>query len=92
MKYITLFLFLGLMGCAIATPYIDTYSGIADKQSVRRSTPDRVAICFNEADTTTLQKMADIECAKTSRKAVYDTTVSFSCSLTTPSTAYFDCK
>lgn len=91
-KYIVLLMCLGLMGCSAVQPYVDTHSGVADGRALRRSTPDRVAICFDEADMDTLQQIADTECAKTSRKAVYDTTVSFSCSLITPSTAYFDCK
>ena len=91
-KYIVLLMWLGLMGCSTAKPYIDAYSGVAGGRALRRSTPDRVAICFDETDMDTLQQMADTECTKTSRKAVYDTTVPFSCSLITPSTAYFDCK
>lgn len=91
-KYIVLLMCFGLMGCSAVQPYVDTHSGVAGGRALRRSTPDRVAICFDEADMDTLQQMADTECTKTSRKAVYDTTVPFSCSLITPSTAYFDCK
>lgn len=91
-KYLTFVMVLGLVGCSVIPPYVDTYSGEADGHSLRRSTPDKVAICFDKADQKTLQKMATAECAKTSRKAVYDTTVPFSCSLITPNTAYFDCK
>lgn len=91
-KYVILFFMSGLTGCFAHPPYVDTYSGRADGASLRRSTTDKVAICFDETDQETLQKMANDECAKTSRQAVYETTVPFSCSLITPSTAYFNCK
>lgn len=92
MKYTAILMCLGLIGCTTTSPYVDAYSGVAGGRSLRRSTPDKVAICFDKAEQNVLQKMANEECAKTSRKAVFDKTVSFSCSLTTPSTAYFDCK
>ena len=92
MKYIAIIMCLGLMGCTVAEPYVDAYSGVAGGRSLRRSTPDKVAICFDETDMDTLQEMANKECTKTSRKAVFDKTTPFSCSLITPSTAYFDCK
>ena len=91
-KYIMLLFISGLMACSAKIPYVDTYSGRADGSSVRRSSTVRVAICFDTADMDTLQSLADKECAKTSKTAVYDKTVLFSCSLTTPSTAYFDCR
>ena len=89
-KHTILFLFLGLMGCTATEPYVDAYSGVAGGRSLRRSTPDKVAICFDKTDRDTLQEMANKECAKTSRKAIFDKTTPFSCSLITPSTAYFD--
>ena len=92
MKYTAILMCLGLMGCSAVHPYVDTHSGVAGGRSLRRSTPDKVAICFNETDMDILQEMANKECAKTSRKAIFDKIVPFSCSLTTPSTAYFDCK
>jgi hypothetical protein len=92
MKYTAILMCLGLIGCTTASPYIDTHSGVAGGRSLSRSTPDKVAICFDETDMDILQEMANKECAKTSRKAIFDKIVPFSCSLTTPSTAYFDCK
>ncbi|MBR5130845.1 MAG: hypothetical protein IKV03_06455 [Alphaproteobacteria bacterium] len=93
MKYIILFLCFGLISCSNTLPYVDSYSGIAGGPSLQRSTPNKVAICFNKNhnDMQTLQTLANTECAKTSKKAKLDRIAPFSCSLITPSTAYFDC-
>lgn len=92
-KYIVLSVLLYVTACASFAPFVDTYSGVGNKE-VRRSTPNHVAICFNHknSDEKSLQQLADEECAKTNRRAVYKSTVDWSCSLTAPSTIYFDCK
>lgn len=91
-KYLMILTLFGLTACTTPQPYVDAYSGIANGHALRRSTADKVAICFDDTDMKTLQQMADTECAKTSRKAIYDSTAPFSCSLTTPSTVYFNCR
>lgn len=93
-RYVILILSaLSMVGCSYPRPFIDSYSGV-NNQEVYRSSADRVVVCYNERvwGMDTLQALADAECARTKRRAVYDTTTPWSCSLTAPSSAYFNCQ
>lgn len=80
-----------LGGCCLSKPFVDDYSGsIFNKQS--HSLKDGVQICFYQATPEELQEMADRECQKINRHAIYEKTTDFSCSVIAPSKAFFKCQ
>jgi len=86
------FIALSLSGCGGA-PYVDTRREAGQTQPVGASTPDMVAICYSSQSTTPgeLLSMAESECAKTDRTARFSHQETASCSLMTPTHAYFRC-
>ncbi len=90
-KSVFVFLFM-IAGCQISEPFVDSYSGLVP-DGMGRSNANRIAICF-EAQTprSRLDKMAETECQKTSRHAVYLDTKPFTCSLTAPATIFYQCR
>ena len=86
--------FLFLSSCSQTTPFIDSHREAGEVQLRGQSTPDRVAVCYNPmwSDKKEVKKLAQQECKKTNRKAVYSDTKWFSCCLMNPSTAFYDCK
>lgn len=84
-------LMLALTACA--SPYLDSRREAGQKQPVGASTPDMIAICFAPAKTARQQvlALAQPECAKTGRAAVYDHEDPWSCTLLTPTRAFYRC-
>jgi len=84
--------FSALAGCG-GSPYVDSRREAGQTTPVGASTPDRVAICYSDYGATPddLQKMAESECAKTGRRAQYEGRVRMTCTLLTPSIAYYNC-
>ena len=81
-----------LAGCQISEPFVDSYSGLV-RDGMGRSNTKQVVICFDkETSRSQLDEMAEVECQKTSRHAVYLTTSSFTCSLTAPASIYYRCQ
>ena len=80
-----------LSGCA--SPYVDSRREAGQQKPVGASTPDMVAICFAPAKTprTAVLAMAQPECAKTGRVAVYEREDPWSCTLRTPTRAFYRC-
>lgn len=80
-----------LAGCG--TPYLDSRREAGQKQPVGASTPDMAAICFAPSKTPRDQvlALAQPECAKTGRTAVYDHEDPWSCTLLTPTRAFYRC-
>ena len=83
-----------LSACGQVTPFVDARREAGQVQLVGQSTPDKIAVCYNPiwSDKNLVEKLAQQECAKTNRKAIYDDTKWFSCCLINPSTAFYDCK
>lgn len=84
-------LFAALAACA--SPYVDSRREAGQKLPVGMSTPDVVAICFAPAQTSRQQALAlaQPECAKTGRVAIFDHEDPWSCTLLTPTRAFFRC-
>ncbi|MDD3668819.1 MAG: hypothetical protein PHX68_00770 [Alphaproteobacteria bacterium] len=87
--------FLFLAACAEVRPFIDTRKEAGQVAPVGRSTPDRIAVCYNPLwhKQEAARKLADAACVKTNRRAVFDAdgTKYFTCRLLTPSVAFYDC-
>jgi hypothetical protein len=81
-----------LWGCASA-PFVDGRREAGQTTPVGASTPDRVAICYSSRGTTPrdVTQLAQTECAKTNRTAVFDGQDEFRCALLTPTRAFFKC-
>ena len=94
MKKWVLSLFLFLPACGQFAPFVDAHREAGQVELVGQSTPDRVAVCYNPfwSDKNGVKQLADQECAKTKRRAVYEETHWFSCRLVNPSTAFYNCK
>jgi hypothetical protein len=81
-----------LSGCASA-PFVDGRREAGQTTPVGVSTPDRVAICYSSRGTTprAVMALAQTECAKTNRNAVFDAQDEFRCALLAPTRAFFKC-
>ncbi len=81
-----------LAGCGTA-PYVDSRREAGQKEPVGASTPNMVAICYSKsgADRNDLQKLANSECAKTSRVARLDHEERWTCTLLTPRRIFYSC-
>ncbi len=81
-----------LSGCASA-PFVDGRREAGQTTPVGPSTPDRVAICYSSRGTTprAVMALAQAECAKTNRNAMFDTQDEMRCALLAPTRAFFKC-
>ncbi len=84
-----------LTACAEVRPFVDTRKEAGQIAPVGRSTPDRIAVCYNPLwhQRKAARKLADAACAQTARRAVFDeaATSYFTCRLLTPAVAFYDC-
>ena len=94
MKKYILFLGLFLSACGQIGPFVDAHREAGQVQLRGQSTPDKPAICYNPiwSDKKMVEQLAEEECQKTNRHAVYDNTSWFSCCLMNPSTAFYKCE
>ena len=81
-----------LAGCA-TPPYVDSRREAGQKALVGPSTADTPAICYSSygSGRAAATKLADSECAKTGRIATFDHENAWSCTLKTPTRAFFRC-
>jgi len=81
-----------LAGCATA-PYVDSRREAGQKAPIGPSTLDMPAICYSSygSGRVAAAKLADSECAKTGRIAAFDHENPWSCTLKTPTRAFFRC-
>lgn len=80
-----------LSGCHLSEPFVETYgSSVFNKKP--SSLKDGVQVCFYQATSEELQEIAERECQKINRHAVYEKTADFSCSVLAPSKAFFKCQ
>jgi hypothetical protein len=79
-------------GCASA-PFVDGRREAGQTAPVGMSTPDRVAVCYSSRGTTpsAVIALAQTECAKTNRTAVFDGQDPLRCALLAPTRAFFRC-
>ena len=90
-----LYIFCGLVFGVVlnaCTPYIDARREAGQVNPVGQSHAPNIAICYNPifSDKSELEATALTECAP--KKAVYQDTVYFNCSLFYPNTAFYKCK
>lgn len=85
-------IFLLLTGCSLS-PFIDYRREVGSDEPVGISTSDYPAICYNSRYTTpdVIIEMADKECAKTNRKAVFYRQTKFTCKMFMPHHAIYQC-
>ncbi len=85
----TLFCF----SCSQVQPFVDSRREAGLPNKIGRSTPDYPVICYNGlwSDLDQAQALADLECEKTGRKALFQDETVFSCKLLTPKAARFMC-
>ena len=83
-----------LSACSQVAPFVDAHREAGQVQLVGQSTPDKPAVCYNPfwSNKTKVKELAEKECQKTNRKAVYEDTDWFSCCLINPSTAFYKCE
>ena len=79
--------------CAQFEPFIDARREAGQLLMQGQSTPDVVAICYNPiwSDMNDVEKLAKEGCAQTKRTPQYDDKKYFTCSLFTPTTAFYRC-
>ena len=94
MKKFILFLPLFISACGQFSPFVDAHREAGQVQLRGQSTPDRAAVCYNPiwSDKKQVEYLAETECQKTKRHAVYNDTSWFSCCLLNPSTAFYKCQ
>ena len=83
-----------LSACGQVGPFVDTRREAGQVQTVGQSKPGRPAICYNPiwSSEEKIKELADQECQKINRKAVYEDTKWFSCCFINPSTAFYTCE
>ena len=83
-----------ISACGQFTPFVDAHRDAGQVQLRGQSTLDRAAVCYNPiwSNKAEVEKLAEEECQKTNRHAVYDDTTWFSCCLINPSTAFYKCE
>ncbi len=93
-RVIAVLLLLGLVGCAEVSPFVDTRREAGQVEPVGQSRPDKIAVCYHAwwHDMTTVQALAEAECAKQGKKAELVETTYFNCRLMTPTTAFYACR
>lgn len=94
MKKSILVLAFFLSACGQFSPFVDARREAGQVQLVGQSTPDKIAVCYNPIwlDEEQVKELANQECAKTNRTAVYDDSKWFSCCFVNPNTAFYDCQ
>ena len=101
-RFLGLFLILGgcflvlctLTGCAEFGSFEDRRREAGQIPTVGKSRDNRPAICYNPLWTSVedLKPLADEACARTNRQAKYAFSEHFTCRLSAPSVAYYNCK
>ena len=83
-----------LTACSEVRPFVDARREAGKVQTVGQSTPNRVAVCYNpiwDSDET-VSALAQEDCAKRGKTAVFSDKSYFNCRLATPNTAFYDCQ
>lgn len=82
-----------LGACTTVKPFVDSRREAGQRDTVGQSTADVVAVCYNKfiSDRSQTYDLAEAECQKSRRHAVYESYSSFTCSLIAPYTAFYRC-
>ncbi|MBR6231578.1 MAG: hypothetical protein IKQ99_00585 [Alphaproteobacteria bacterium] len=93
-KIFIIFLGTFLVACEQFTPFVDSHREAGEVKMRGQSTPDKPAVCYNPlwSDKKLVEQLAEEECQKTNRHAVYSETDWFSCRFVNPSTAFYKCE
>ncbi len=85
--------FLFLWSCTAVEPFVDSRREAGQRDTVGQSTSDVVAVCYNKLISNRSQtyELAEAECQKSRRHAVYENYTSFTCSLIAPGTVFYRC-
>ena len=84
-------LFVGLSACSSLDPFVDARREAGQIAQVGTSTNDHPVICYGLNKPEKIEWLAQNECAKTNRKAVFLHRENFSCSLFKPRKAIYQC-
>lgn len=90
-------LFICLFSCLSAcslSPFVDVRREAGTTDLVGRSTRETVAVCYNALTTTpaAVRAVAEQECAKQKKHAVFIRQTEASCRLLLPAHAYYACR
>ncbi len=81
-----------LFGCTVFDPFVDARREAGQAASVGSSSKDRPVICYGFAEPEEIDALAQNECAKTNRVAVFDYKEDFKCALFAPQKAVYRCE
>ncbi len=79
-------------GCTMFDPFVDARREAGQAQPVGSSTDDNPVICYGFADNDKIEQLAQNECAKTGRVAVFQRKENFKCALFAPQKAVYQCQ
>ena len=84
---------ISLMMTACA-PYLDARKEAGQISTVGQSRADSPAVCYNPlwTDQAQVDALANQECRKQNKQAVFREKTYFSCSLFNPNTAFYECQ
>lgn len=85
-------LILGISGCASFAPFVDARREAGQVDPVGSSSDDNPVICYGFASQEEIDQLAQNECSKTNRKAVFVRKENFTCSLFMPQKAIYKCE
>lgn len=93
-KIFIIFLGTFLLACEQVSPFVDSHREAGEVKLRGQSTPDKPAVCYNPiwSDKKVVEQLAEDECQKTDRHAVYEDTNWFSCCFVSPATAFYKCE
>lgn len=80
------------MGCRAFVPFVDARREAGQIAPIGSSTDDKPVICYSFQNRDEVERLAQNECAKTGRTAVFEQTENFSCALFAPRKAIYRCE
>ena len=82
-----------LTACSQFDPFVDSRREAGQVAYVGSSTKNNPVVCYGfVGEQSDFDALAEDECAKTNRHAVFDRTETFSCKLFTPKKAIYRCE
>ncbi len=88
----TMVVVIALSGCRAFDPFVDARREAGQVAPVGSSTVDSPVICYGFAEPEEVEKLAQNECAKTNRVAVFEQKENFKCALFAPQRAIYRCE
>ena len=94
MKHLIFIFVLFLSAWGQIDQFVDAHREAGQVRLKGQSSPNRPAICYNPlwSNKKRVEQLAEAECQKINKHAVYDDTKWFSCCLINPSTAFYKCE